>query len=510
MVNVMEDALYDRYYTGLGVVRGIWNTKRITNQYRTGMPRYEYVSSQDIFIDPNTRQKDKSDMRYMFHVIRYDTDELKRQYPKYANMIQSAVDEKRIAATDTTRVIILQYKRYITLEKIFVQDEDAGISQSFPVQEWYDLINQISSDPYTMALYNENADDMEYADWLMKGLWLPEKVSVSSIIEVEEPAVFQAIFLQDAGIVLEYPQYIGQEYSYFFLIGYHDSDSAYPFGLAHYMKDLQEISVILMTVLTIQAVKMYKAEKMIQSGALLNEKEYKERGYELGVNPIVDSDWQKGHPGQKAVEYLDLPQFPAAILTLNEQLVHAQKTMTGAVDSAIGIAQYSGQSGVQVAQLQMASRIYQKEEIEGFRRFIGSACIWLKDMIALYRNYPHKIKGIDQDNRIGLVDVATDIKNRLDASLYIVEVYIQESYEVVKQVERELYMNLKNDRLISPLEYMRKLDIANADKKLDEAQQFYGDYEYLQLIKNNPVIKEVIQQYMASQGGNDEQIKSSV
>lgn len=491
-----EECLYDRYYLGFGCVRGIWNTKRITTTYRTGQPRFDYVSPMDIWFDPNTRKKDKGDMRYFFHELRYDTKELKRLYPQYAEQIQSRVDEMRIEATDITKVVVIQYKNNVEIRKVYIQDENLGITGEFSEAEWYDMIEQIAGDSETQAKYQANSQGYEYGTWLFKGLWLDEMVSITGPLEVEEPAVFQAIVIPDLNLILQAPQYIGQEYSYFFLIGEHDPESAYPTSLATMMKDMQEISVVMMTVLVIQAVRMYKMEKLIQEGALANEKEYKERGYELGVNPIVKEDWQKSHPHTKAVEYLNLPEFPSMLMSLDQSVTNAQKTMTGAVDAAIGLSSYSGESGVKVAQLQMASRVYQKQEVEGWRTFIAAGCTWLKDMVALYRNYPHRIKGLDESNRYALVDVSTNVANRMDSAKYFVEVTIQESYEVVKSMERELYMSLKNDRMIDPIEYMRKLDIPNAEKKLEAAMKYYGDLDMMNWIKENPEARQIIAQFM--------------
>ena len=59
------------------------------------------------------------------------------------------------------------------------------------------------------------------------------------------------------------------------------------------------------------------------------------------------------------------------------------------------------------------------------------------DQIIQFRNYPHKIPGLDMDNQKGLIDVATDSSNRLDADNYYVKVTIQENQETLKQIERE-------------------------------------------------------------------------
>jgi hypothetical protein len=65
--NAYEDALYDARYPGMGWVRLNWNTRRATPNYPTGTPKSEHVDAMNIIIDETTRQRDKSDMRHLFH-----------------------------------------------------------------------------------------------------------------------------------------------------------------------------------------------------------------------------------------------------------------------------------------------------------------------------------------------------------------------------------------------------------------------------------------------------------
>lgn len=500
LLDVSEDTLYDRYYTGLGVARGIWNTKRIEPMYQLGTPKFQYVHPMSIYLDPACKVKDKEQQRYFFHIEQYDIDELKRRYPKYAQDIDAAHSQNTFdESLDVVNVVTLQYKKTITVEKIFIEDQDSGISKEFLSAEWDELVQNAANDPETKAMYEASGSRIGYQEWLWEGMFLPEKITKIGPFESEEPAVFQAIFLEELQLTLEEPQYVGKRYGYFFLVGYHNPASAYPLGLAYFMRDMLEASVALMTILMIQVGKLYKNEKIIQQGALVNEKQYVEEGYKLGINPIVDEEWQRQHPGVDAVKNLPLPDFPSAITILNDHLVNAQKTTSGAVDAAIGLASYSGESGVKVAQLQMASRIYQKEEFDGFRRFLVDGCTWTMDQIIQFRNYPHKIPGLDMDNQKGLIDVATDSSNRLDADNYYVKVTIQENQETLKQIEREAMMELNNRGYVGGIDLMKSLDVSSPDKKMEHAQQERQELQYVQLIRDNPELMQIIDQFVAAQ-----------
>jgi uncharacterized protein YqgV (UPF0045/DUF77 family) len=198
-----------------------------------------------------------------------------------------------------------------------------------------------------------------------------------------------------------------------------------------------------------------------------------------------------------------LPEFPQALQYLNEQLIQAQKSMTGAVDAAIGLQSYSGQSGIQVAQLQAASRTYQREDLEAYRRFVKQCVEWLKDQVVQFRNYPHQIQGLDMDGKSGLVDVATDITNRLNADNYYVEISIQDNQEVVKQIEREMAMNLFDRGLLAPLDLLNALDQPNPERTVQEAEKYRGEHEVLEAIRQFPELQHQIMQYaqMAKQQG---------
>ncbi|HNX37634.1 MAG TPA: hypothetical protein PL124_10130 [Candidatus Cloacimonadota bacterium] len=503
--DTVEDCLYERYYPGFGVARGIWNTRDIRPQYLTGTPSLEYISPMNIYFDPATRKRDKSDARHIFHLEYYDLAEMRRRYPKYAHLIPETEDPKRMEATGLTRVLTVQYKKTITVDKVYIQDRESGASQDFLASEWQEYIEMVADDPATVQQYNEENPGVSYEDWIVAGGFLPEKVIMSGPLESEEKAVFQAIYLIESGVILSQPQYVGKDYTYFILIGNHEPDSAYPVGLATQMAGMLELSIITMTVMALQAIKMHKNEKLIQKGALVNEKEYIEKGYQIGMNPIVDEDWQSKHRGVKAVENIPTPDFPTALTVLNQHLVNAQQTFTGAVDVNMGQSP-TGDSGVKVAQLQMASRVYQREDLEGLRRFITQIMEWLKNQICQFRNYPHQIEGIDESNASAILNVATDVANRLNGDNYYVEITLQENQEVVKQIEQEIATTMFDKGLMSPLDYLREMDRPNPERQLANAQEASGDRAILEAVQANPEILQYLQQFI--QGAIPEKVQS--
>mgnify|MGYP000894778410 FL=1 len=501
--NFMDTAAmcqYDRYYLGYGIARAIWNTRAIRPNYHTGTPSLEYVDPQNVSWDPSTRKPDMSDCRYIFHVDWYDIEMFRELYPKHSQEMIPSTSSDRAEANDLLEVVTLQYKKTITNTKIYIEDAESGTSKEFLYSEWQKYVQEAAADPSIQQAYAASDQSLEYAEWLDQGMFLPEKVYLIGPVDVDEDAYFQVIYLPRTDVVLSPPQYIGRRFSYFRLPGYHEPGYAYPVGLAHYMKDSLELSIALMTILMVNVSKMYLGKEMIQEGSLANEEEYKERGHEVGVQPVVNDGWQKSHPGVKAVEPVQTPDLPASLSMLNDQLVNIQKTMSGAVDVNMGLSSYSGESGVKVAQLQAASRVYLREDIEGFRLFITQIHEWLKDNIVSYRSYPHRIQGLDDMNRINMIDVNTDPTNSIDGETSYIEITIQENQEVVKQIEKELVLKLYEMGLYSDIDLLRKLDIPNPEKVLDNARASRGEKAYLEIIQANPEIKQMLDQFIAGVG----------
>lgn len=498
-----EPCLLERYYPGMGWIRGIWNSRRVTPNYQTGIPIFESIPALNVWIDPGTSRIDRSDMRYLFHQEWFDVAELKRQYPKIADKIAVQSDPDKSVWTDQVRIVTIQYRRTFTTDIVIIEDQHTGVKKEFGLEEWTELVMEAEGDPEAAALWQEQmmgAQEagqpiLEFEEWLVQGGFLPEQVLMHGPIESEKDAVFQAIILPDQSMVIQEPQYVGETFTYFCLPGINDPDCAYAEGLASRQADTLEEDIILQTSLILQVVKMHRNKELQQEGALVNEEEYRKHGHELNVNPIVRETWQSEHEGTDAVKPLPLPDIPRAAMMLSDRLIQNQKTTSGAVDALMGMQTSSGQSGIQVAQLQTAARTYLRDDIESYRRFIQQIATWLMNQIIRYRNYPHQIPGLREDQTRGLIDVATDITNRLDTDDFYCEVTLQDNEEVVKQIEREFYQYLVERQFITPLSFMRKMDIPNPEKEIQDMQEWAGERQLVEILRSVPGAQEYLMQY---------------
>lgn len=502
--DTMEDCQYDRYYTGFGVLNHVWNSRRIIPNYYTGTPSVEWIDPYEVYLDPATRKRDMGDCNYIFQERLFDTEQLLEMYPEARKHLPVTTNHDTDAnSKPRTKVYTVQYRKNVIAKRIFIEDRDTGTSQSFHEDEWKEHLALVAQDPATLAMYEQEQPGVPFEAWLAEGGFLPEKVVMVGPIESEEPMTFQAHYIHDINYLIAPPEYVGKSFTYHFLMCYTDPGSAYPVGMAGSQKDNLELSSILMTMLAVMAAKQHKNEKLIQEDSLVNQKEYMERGYEIGMNPIVKEDWQRAHPGVDAVKNIPLPDFPQALMIMNEHVTNAQKSFTGATDASMGLASFAGESGVKVAQLQMASRVYMKEDLENYRRFIKSVMESLKEYIAKYRNYPHRIQGIGEDNKVAMLDVATHAGNMLSAENYYVEITIQENQEVVKQMEKEVVLELYKMGIGSDIDLLRKLDIPNPEKYLERSQESRGEKKYIDAIKSDPQLRALIDQFLQQAGTED-------
>jgi hypothetical protein len=497
-----EEVIRDKEYKGEGWQRLHWNTKRNDAFYRTGTPEFDYIDTEKISIDPATTKRDKSDMRYLFHEEWYDTKTLKMRFPKYARQIMESRQDQNPNALAMTKLIVVQYKKPITSWKIDVVHTATGTMHEFKLIELQNIIRQQTSNPEAIKEYGTQIEagetTMEFPQWLLNMWIFPEGVEVSDPRECEEDTVWQAMIYPDAELVLQQPTYVWHDYTYINLPGYKQDKKSLCYGSCYYSADKLEMSSVLMTTLMIVAAKMNIPKEKIVQGALSNEEDYKKDGHKIGVNPIEKADWQKNNPNVKSVEQMPLPDFPQVLLTLNDMLNNAIKTDTGVIDSVQGQMQYSGQPGIAIAQLQQASRVYFKNIIQDYAKYNQKRVEWIADMITRYRNYPHKILGLDENNNEAMVDIATNPFNQLQSKYCTVHVSIVENYEVIKAMEKESNMAFYQMGLIPGELVLKDAGKSNPKKLISQAQAEQGVKAREEAIAKSPNLAALVEQVVKS------------
>jgi len=368
--------------------------------------------------------------------------------------------------TDKTDVYLIQYKKLYRLRKV-------------------ELINTATGE-------NDFFLKEELEDFLQNGGMLPETIQIGDEFETDEYCWFQFFYSYSLNLVLTDPKYLGDKHSFQFLTAYRTDFDPYPRSITWYLKDLQEISVVVMTLLVLQAAKMNKPTPVLESGALEDEEEFYNNYDKLGYVPIVNPEWRQAHPNQKPFTFETADMRPDIPIALNNMITDSIKTWSGAVDSARGEASYSGQSGAQTAQLQAAASIYTKQDEIKWHNYLRDIGDKLLYDISKYRNYEHTILGVDERGQEAERTVNEGNVNQFDSSLYYTAPYIDSTPEIMKQMEKDRAIQLADKGWMSPLDAMRLNDIPDAEILFQRAQEYNGMLQVFNLLQQNPELMQSI------------------
>lgn len=471
IMNQTSPVINDWLYFGYGVSYLQWNARAIDRYWKTGKPEFRYIDCRNVWIDEGSDQPDWSDVRWIFALSYADVNELKEIFPEYRDMISASITNegkptKNDGSTDKTDVYTIQYKKLYRTRKIELINTATGENEFFL------------------------KDDLE--EWLKEGNILPETIEISDEFEIDEYCWFQFIYSYSLNLVLSEPKYLGNKHSFQFLTAYRTDFDPYPRSITWYLKDLQEISVIVMTLLVLQAAKMNKPTPVLESGALEDEEEFYDNYDKLGYIPVVNPEWRDQHPNQKPFTFETAEMRPDIPIVLNNMITDSIKTWSGAIDSARGEAQYSGQSGAQTAQLQAAASMYTKQDEIKWHNYLRDIGDKMLSDIAYFRNYEHTILGVDNQGNETERVVNADNTNQFDSQLYYTVPFVDTTPEIMKQMEKDRAIQLADKGWMSPLDAMRINDIPNAELLYQRALESQGILQVVQLLQQNPELMQSI------------------
>jgi len=454
-----SSALYDAFYTGMGYVRRWWDTELITIANKTGEPRLEHVSSMKMYIDPATHKDDKSDMKHIFHVEKFHWEELSKEYPQYKEELYSKKDYNGMI-----EVVTVQYKRTERIDCITVSDTSQKPPKEWimPTDEWQEYLNG----------YNQ----------------FEAEVETSMPYKVKKTFWYEAVFIQDLEIVLKQPVYVGEFCSYHIFSCYKNSDSAYDYGICYYMMDIQDINIILLTTLVMMTFKYQKPEKYIYGGAVVDEENYLKNSHKVGTVAVIDPDFPKNNPNTKPIDYAPQPQFPQGIIVLNEIAKSSMEDISGVNKTMTGQPQFANMSGVAVAQHQSMGKVYHKEEQSKYQFYLQEIGRALMYDIAEYRNYPHYIQHINLESQQEMILVNDPENTPLTFEPERTSVFceIVENLEMMKQLDRDLAIQLHQLGIMSGLDVLDKAGINNPNRVYEAARQEQGILDIMKFLQENP------------------------
>ncbi len=422
-----EKALYDRYFLGIGVIKHIWNPYKIDSDFQTGKIEFQHKDSRNIYLDPHP---DKC--FYIIEKIQLDTEDLFNYYPEYEKLNN--------IKNESVTVYIVQHKKVIKVKTIGIYNQLTDETKFFDYKEYEELLNEINE--------------------------LPEGLTASEPFLIEKDEVTEFVYLADEHKILD-KKIIGDDFTYHILKGFQISDSSYSFGLPYYLLDQQEISIILMTISLLSALKYHKPTKITHPEAIENYDEIKDTLHMPGVEIRINPEWRERNPGVKPIEYIDPPKFNNELDYLERKIQEVIKSTSGVTDTLQGQAQYAGISGVAVSQFQNQAKVFHKKDFIQWERFIIKNVHGLMRQISKFRNYNHKILGLSESGANELLEVAINDDTTLDKYNYIVQVNIDENNDAIRQMEQDLILKLYQMDIVTEEDVLYKMPFKDKDTMIE-------------------------------------------
>lgn len=464
----LKEVIRDWFITGLGCVKTGWDTEDLDHYFQTGKPTLHRVKSKDIYyraLSDNPRE-----LEYIFQRSIVSKFALGEMYPEKKDEIYNHA-RMHSREKDKVEVVTIQYRRRQRIQKVEVVDERASRDSGEKIS-WI----------HTKLEADEIRKTGEFED-----------ITFEEPFWVSEVHWYQAIYIAGTDIILEHPKYIGNKTTYHILTGNENENMQYPVGMVYYCADILDISIILMTLLTIQVAKFNRPMPTVEEDSLDNFEDFLQNYYKLNYVAKISKEWREKNPNGRPIQWEVPPTQADMPLALHRIISEAIKNQTGAVDAARGEMQYSGQSGVLAYQLQQASQTFVKEDVLAWTDFIKSIFSAVKDDITVYRNYPHSIQGVDATGLVRPLDVATSEHNMLRADRYYVTPIIRINPEAQNQRRRQDAVQTYTAGALSVKDLLEEL-YEDADIKYNRWLAERGLLRIAQAIETYPELQDTINQ----------------
>lgn len=475
MIGETPDTISDWVWYGYGLSYLPWNTMRADKNWRTGVPEFRYHPSKAYWVDEGSNQHGWKNRRWEFAKFSIDVDEAKSIYPEHADKIAEVMANTDHGDSDYKRdlfdVYLCQYRSNARIDMVDVTWIDKG-------EEHVEQIYYKEIEDY---LANVSADRD-----------LPDNIYIGDRYTIERECWFQFFFSPDISERLTEIEYIGDRDHFQILWGMKMGNDIYPTSWTYLLSDLLDIKTVAMTLAAVQAIKNGNPMPMVHEGAIKNMQEFKENRNSLDYVAEISEEWSRMHMGEKPILYSEGRFDPNVMLMLNNYITDAIKTSTGAIDAARGEAQYSGQSGVQTAQLQSAAAVYTKQDELSFKDYLRQVSELLLQYIGEYRTYEHKLNGINDRGEDQTMTINQNNVADWNWESYYPVPIVENTPEVMKQMKRQEAIQLRGAGSISNLDMLRMLDYPNAmqleQNRINESQVM----QLAQFLSQNPDIANAI------------------
>jgi hypothetical protein len=485
----------DRVWRGYGVSYMQWNNKRINAIWQTGQPEFRAYDAKRYWVDYNSGEPGWSDRNFEFLLEQYPVKTAKKLFPEHAKIISETYANEtngdKTYKHDMFDVYLCQFKELMTydvVDVVYSEDTDGKIFKRRE-QVYVEDIRE----------YLERHQNSE----------LPENIFIGEPYQVESWEWFQFMFSFDLNLRLTEIEHIGKRDHIQVFWGLPSGIDNYPRSWAYFLKDLQDIKAIVMTLAAVQACKNGREIPLIKENAMKNVQNFLENYDSLGAYGIVNEEWSLMHPNEKAVDTIAFRTDPQVTMLLNSLITDAIKTSTGSIDTARGEAQYSGMSGVMTAQLQAAATIYTKQDEIMYRQYLRDMYELLLQFMGEYRTYEHYLEGVNEfgERETMLMNAGGIVSWNWER--YYCQPVLENNPEMVKQIRENRAVQLNSAGKLSTVDMLRELGYANAEKMWSNALNEAQILQAATFLQQNPQVLEAILSGVGDLTGSDRQNNKS-
>ena len=442
-----SDVISDWIWYGFGVSYLNWNTMRANKGWKSGVPDFQYIPCQAFWVDSAANQTGWKNRRYEFAKFQMDVEDAKDRFPEIADKIfETPANSTHGDAKDRNDVFDIYLCQYKREERLKVCD----------------VTYTNNNREYTEQVYYKDVE--EYLANVDPDKELPDNIFVSEPYLIEKECWYQFFFSYELGIQITDIEYIGEHDFFQILWGLKaGSDNIYPTSWTKLSADDLDLSTISMTLVAIQAIKNGNPMPIVEEGALKDMDDFTENRNSLDYVAQIAADWRVQHPGEKPISFSE-GRYDANIAVLLANMVkEVIKTNMGAIDSARGVSDYAGQSGVQTAQLQSAAAIYTKRDELNYKAYLKQICELLLTLIGEFRIYEHQLPGVDENGMSTTVTINEGGLPTWDYSEYYCVPMVENNPEAVRQLRRQEAIQLRQGQSISNLDLLKMLEYPNAE-----------------------------------------------
>jgi len=509
VIRKTSQALWDWKFTGMAYSAWGWNPYDNGEGWITGKPEFFVVDPRLVWIDPTSRELDRSDMEYNFRLVKFKTETLKRQYPEFAEKIVSMTMAEDYEDTDNplseyTDVIVYCYKKEVPIKRraIINEVEDGFTTRYYTEKEYEDYLTEISGrelSPTEMqdlkALGQDEDDDTV----------IPEGMVVSDTLESHVPCWFQVVIIPDMMLQLTKPEYMGSRSPITVLSGTYNPNQTYWYGQVYENYNLLEASLALKTLALFHVLKLNRPIVIIPPGSILNEDEVRENWGDPNLIITPNPAWfqlpeNAGKKPEDIITVIELPELSNAMVALANMLESAIDRSTNSPDVAKGIPTHSQQSGKQTALLQQAVAQSGRVDYFSYQEFIRMSCEVLKEMLARYVTYSDELYMYNMRGEKEIIG----LNRKNDPETMIAEavnskcvVKLEENADLAKFNEEQKMTQLYQAGAITYTDWMHSLNLQNADELIRNKEEESGRAE-LDLLMQIPEVQQMLSNVMQS------------